>query len=195
MTSHPKRSALYGRMVETRVCALSSCEKVFFVRPAWKGQRFCSRSCSGRNRRVLQHIVPCANCKVEFDSRGKLKYCSYSCRSAAREKNRLQYACLGPSCENDTGNHKRLYCSEACRIAGRKEIWTQKEKSAPAPQGRRYHLATPQDIALHRRAMEIGTYLAGKEFGITKSAVNGRLFRAQLSTKGAPGRKNNAKAI
>jgi hypothetical protein len=42
--------------------------------------------------------------------------------------------------------------------------------------------------------MEVGTFEAGMEIGISKAAVNGRMHKAGLSTQGAPRRKRQTLA-
>lgn len=192
MTEPAEKSGGQFRAGTLRACAYTGCGNVFVVKKSWIYQRFCSNGCAYRSqikrpRRAIPLVVTCSNCGNHFDNWGeaKAKYCSDACRDEAREKAKFKYACL--SCGEDTGRYNRLYCSDLCRASGRATHFARREKRPSAPRKARQRATPrPQDALLLGRVLLIGTKAAGAEIGISKSAVNGRLWRSGLSSKGAP---------
>ena len=170
-------------------CAYKACGRLFKVPTDRSGQLYCSWEC-WRAARARSHISVCSlrSCGASFDNGGDFdkKFCSDACRKAALALNRLPPTpseCL--ICDCDTGKPNRLYCSDECRAEARRRRSNPKSKKKRY-KGRVRGTARPQDLTLYARVLDVGTKAAGKEIGKSKSAVNGLLFRAGLSSRGAP---------
>ena len=67
---------------EERNCL--ECKEIYVVKIN-SGRKYCSRKCSGIDRRTtIEHICP--ECKVKFIGRKERKFCSNSCKSKAQDR-------------------------------------------------------------------------------------------------------------
>ena len=111
----------------TKVCEL--CGREFKVPPSDAKQRFCSKECGDRSRRVVTEYT-CPTCGKVFTKRGKrnerVKYCSPECRNIGLQ-NRIVRKCF--TCGKDVVRPKsqnaseHVFCSMACAVAFRTETF------------------------------------------------------------------------
>ena len=181
------------RYTRVAFCARGGCGKLFCVPTDRPDQKFCSRACWNEHR-ARSHISICVHraCGREFDNKGDFdkKFCCKECLDAAMAAAKVVpfTPCLNFNCKADTGHPRRRYCSDGCRAAARSVRKALYVPQPSRPKEKKKRVPTTTDLALYARVMAVGTKSAGAEMKppMSKSAVNGRMWRAGLSTEGAP---------
>ena len=172
----PKRKSVVRR------CAAEGCGNI-----TTRGAKWCSKECRQRTQaKARTHHCPICTQPFDHNNRAK-KYCSGACLKESIRRGRKKYLCL--ICDCDTGGsyrNTRRYCSAKCKSIARDLKKVSRTVEPRAPYVAKKRQPTPDDLVLYARVMKIGSKRAGAERGMTKSAVNGRLWRANLSCEGAP---------
>jgi hypothetical protein len=163
------------------------CKKEFVTNRQRPQRKCCGRACQHEAQRGVRkskrpYIYTCLICKkeyVRYKWHTNRKYCGKACHSAAmRAPAKLCKLCEKPF----HGGRNKVYCAAECRAtakASRESKPKRKRIRKPrcgVPQKRDLPI-TPEIKALYERALRIGARAAGRDVGLDKNAVIGRLWR------------------